>query len=64
MAVFLVLCVQVVVVSTWKLLTLVKNDRIFTDSSMAWVNTNVWAIAAGCVRRSLRSVRRMSKFLE
>ncbi|MGH3731558.1 MAG: DUF2975 domain-containing protein [Micromonosporaceae bacterium] len=45
-AVFLVLCVQVVIVSTWKLLTLVKKDRIFTDASMAWVNAIVWAIAA------------------
>ncbi|TDU91392.1 DUF2975 family protein [Kribbella voronezhensis] len=45
-SVFLVLCVEVVVVATWKLLTLVKNDRIFSDSSMAWVNTIVGAIAA------------------
>ena len=28
--VFWVLCIQVVIVSTWKLLTLVKNDRIFS----------------------------------
>ncbi|MFZ1116984.1 MAG: hypothetical protein WAN44_14295 [Propionibacteriaceae bacterium] len=26
--VFWVLCIEVVIVSTWKLLTLVKNDRI------------------------------------
>jgi len=44
--VFWVLCIQVVIVSTWKLLTLVKNDRIFTDASPVWVNAIVWAIAA------------------
>ena len=43
--VFWVLCIQVVIVSTWKLLTLVKNDRIFTDASLVWVNAIVWAIA-------------------
>ena len=47
--VFWVLCIQVVIVSTWKLLTLVKNDRIFTDSSLVWVNVIVWAIAAAWV---------------
>ena len=30
-SVFWVLCVQVVIVSTWQLLTMVKNDRIFTQ---------------------------------
>jgi acyl-coenzyme A synthetase/AMP-(fatty) acid ligase len=44
--VFWVLCIQVVIVSTWKLLTLVKNDRIFTNASLVWVNAIVWAIAA------------------
>jgi hypothetical protein len=43
--VFWVLCIQVVIVSTWKLLTLVKNDRIFTDACLGWVNAIVWAIA-------------------
>ncbi len=45
-SVFLVLCVQVVIVSTWKLLTLVKNDRIFSAVSLVWVDAIVWAIAA------------------
>ena len=48
-AVFLVLCVQVVVVSTWQLLTLVKDDRIFSDASQKWVNAIVWAIGAAWV---------------
>jgi hypothetical protein len=46
-SVFLVLCVQVVVVSTWRLLTLVERDRIFTDASLGWVDAIVWAIVAG-----------------
>ncbi|MEU9509182.1 DUF2975 domain-containing protein [Micromonospora sp. NPDC048170] len=44
--VFWVLCIQVVIVSTWKLLTLVRNDRIFSDAALAWVDTIVWAIVA------------------
>ncbi|WP_447006768.1 DUF2975 domain-containing protein [Saccharothrix isguenensis] len=44
--VFWVLCVQVVVVATWRLLTLVKNDRIFSEASLVWVDAIVWAIAA------------------
>jgi hypothetical protein len=45
-AVFLVLCVEVVVVATWKLLTLVKKDRIFTSAALKWVDAIVWAVAA------------------
>ncbi|GLW92742.1 DUF2975 domain-containing protein [Actinokineospora globicatena] len=45
--VFWVLCVQVVIVSTWKLLTLVKTDRIFSEDSLVWVDAIVWAVAAG-----------------
>jgi hypothetical protein len=48
-SVFWVLCVQVVIVSTWKLLTMVKNDRIFTEASLAWVDAIVWAIVAAWV---------------
>ena len=44
--VFWVLCVQVVIVATWRLLTLVKDDRIFSAASLAWVDAIVWAIAA------------------
>ncbi|MET8117952.1 DUF2975 domain-containing protein [Micromonospora sp. NPDC005189] len=47
--VFWVLCVQVVIVSTWKLLSLVKDDRIFTEASLKWVDAIVWAIAAAWV---------------
>ncbi|MDF3049766.1 MAG: hypothetical protein K0R87_1404 [Pseudonocardia sp.] len=48
-SVFWVLCVQVVIVSTWKLLTRVKNDRIFSESSLVWVDAIVWAVVAAWV---------------
>ena len=47
LAVFLLLCAEVVVVATWKLLSLVKSDRIFSPSSLVWVDAIVYAIAAG-----------------
>jgi hypothetical protein len=40
-------CVQVVIVCTWKLLTLVRDDRIFSESALPWVNAIVGAIAVG-----------------
>jgi hypothetical protein len=48
-AVFWVLCVQVVVVCTWRLLSLVEADRIFTEVSLAWVDGIVGAVAAAGV---------------
>lgn len=42
-----VACVQVVIASTWKLLTMVKQDRIFSSGALVWVDAIVWAIAAG-----------------
>jgi hypothetical protein len=45
--VFWVLCAQVVIICTWKLLTLVRSDRIFTHASLGWVTAIVWAIGAG-----------------
>ncbi|WP_205695630.1 DUF2975 domain-containing protein [Conexibacter sp. SYSU D00693] len=44
--IFWVFCAQVVVVSTWKLLDLVRADRIFSDASWTWVDAIVLAIAA------------------
>ena len=46
MAVFWVLCAQVVVVCTWRLLTLVRDDRIFSPASLAWVDSIVGAVGA------------------
>ncbi len=40
------LCVQVVVVCTWRLLAMVEQDRIFRDDSLVWVNTIVGAMLA------------------
>lgn len=48
-AVFWLLCVQVVVVCTWRLLTLVQRDQIFTPGSLRWVDGIVGAIAAAWV---------------
>jgi Protein of unknown function (DUF2975) len=41
------LCVQVVIVCTWQLLTLVREDRIFSAGSLPWVNLIVAALAVG-----------------
>ncbi len=46
-SVFLLLCVQVVVVCTWRLLTLVRNDQIFTARSLVWVDAIAVAVFAG-----------------
>src|SRR3954452_11549525 len=48
-SVYWVPCVQVVIVCTWKLLTLVKHDRIFSPASLTWVDAIVWAIGAAWV---------------
>jgi hypothetical protein len=43
------LCVQVVLVCTWRLLTMVTHDRIFSASALPWVNAIVRAVAVGWV---------------
>ena len=48
-SVFWVLCTQVVVVCIWRLLSMVKDDRIFTQASLKWVDAIVWAIGAAWV---------------
>ena len=40
-------CVQVVIVCTWRLLTMVEDDRIFSERSLVWVDAIVGAIAVG-----------------
>lgn len=48
-----ILCVQVVIVCTWKLLTMVQEDRIFTTAALPWVDAITvaigvaWALSAG-----------------
>ena len=36
---------QIVIVCTWRLLTLVRSDRIFSEKSFAWVDVIVWTMA-------------------
>jgi hypothetical protein len=43
------LCVQIVIVCTWKLLTMVKDGSIFSERAFAWVNGIIAAIAGGWV---------------
>jgi hypothetical protein len=47
--VFWVLCVQVVIVAVWRLLMLVKKDRIFHEGSLVWVDVILWAVFAAWV---------------
>ncbi len=42
-------CVQVVIVCTWRLLTMVRADRIFSEAAFAWVDAIVWAMAVAWV---------------
>ena len=48
-AILEVLCFQIVIACTWRLLTLVRADRIFSDESFVWVDVIVWAVAAAWV---------------
>lgn len=48
-SVFWVVCVQVVIVAMWKLLTLVRKDLIFTEAAIRWVDVMVWFVAAAWV---------------
>jgi hypothetical protein len=48
-AVLIVVCAQVVVVATWRLLSLVRQDRIFSDASSTWVDAILWAMGVGWV---------------
>lgn len=43
------LCVEVIIFCTWRLLDLVQQDRIFSRQSEPWVNGIVRAMAAGWV---------------
>ena len=48
-SVFWILCIQVVIVATWRLLGMVQDDRIFSRDSLTWVDVIVWAIGAAWV---------------
>ncbi|GAA4785985.1 DUF2975 domain-containing protein [Actinomycetospora chlora] len=49
LAVYWLLCVEVVVVATWVLLSRVRADRIFTVASLVWVDVIIGAIGAAWV---------------
>ena len=44
-AVLELVCVELVVVCTWRLLTMVEQDRIFSESAFAWVDAILASIA-------------------
>lgn len=44
-----IVCFEVVIVCTWKLLGMVRTDRIFSDASLTWVNGLVWAFVGGWI---------------
>lgn len=46
-AVLCVVCAQVVVVATWKLLGLIRVDRIFSPAAFVWVDAILGAVATG-----------------
>ena len=48
-AVVELVCVQVVIVSTWKLLTKFRDGLIFGEASLGWVDAIVWAAGAAWV---------------
>lgn len=48
-AILVLLCVQIVIVCTWQLLTMVKADRIFTEDAFGWVDGILWAMAVAWV---------------
>jgi hypothetical protein len=41
-----ILCLQVVLVCTWKLLTMVQEDRIFSEDAFRWVDVIIGAMGA------------------
>jgi hypothetical protein len=44
LGIMVLVCVEVVIVSTWNLLSLVKEDRIFSERSQVWVDAIMWAV--------------------
>ena len=48
-SILLILCVQVVVACTWRLLDMVRTDRIFSDDAFRWVDVIIGSLATGWV---------------
>ncbi|WP_277212607.1 DUF2975 domain-containing protein [Isoptericola croceus] len=49
LAVVVLACVQVVLVCAWRLLTMVRDDQIFSERSRRWVDTILAAVAVAWV---------------
>ena len=62
-AILEVVCVQVVLVCIWRLLTLIRSDRIFSEKAFAWVDVMAWAIAAAWLMLFAVSAFLMTVFL-
>lgn len=48
-AILEVLCFQIVIICTWRLLTLVRADRIFSEKAFVWVDVIVWTMAVAWI---------------
>lgn len=48
-SILVIACGEVVVVCTWKLLSMVQQDSIFSERAFGWVNWIVGAIVAACM---------------
>ena len=48
-AILEVLALQVVIVCVWRLLTLIRRDRIFSEQSFRWVDAIAWTIGLAWV---------------
>ena len=44
-SILVLVAVQVIIVCIWRLLDLVRGDRIFSEHAFAWVDAIVWTIA-------------------
>ena len=58
-----VLCVQVVLVCIWRLLSLIRADRIFSEKAFVWVDVMVWTIVAAWLMLFAVSAFLMTVFL-
>lgn len=58
-----VLCVQVVLVCIWRLLSLIRADRIFSEKAFVWVDVMVWTIVAAWLMLFAVSAFLMAVFL-
>jgi hypothetical protein len=50
------LCFEVVIVCTWRLLTMVRRDSIFSRGSLPWVDAIMWAVIVAWVTFAVAAV--------